>query len=205
MMIHNLIALEIIEQTSETIVARDFLNMKRISVTQLIRRMDIITRAMIVDSKISAKEDIYDSLVQRDKDVNRLAILTLRTIKFMNSTQHSWEDLYRYYVTYDHLERIADDAKRIARYLSKKGYKATELAKINDIYDAIEKIFGDAMKAYYLRDAALAQKTSKFIRENVLQHCNDLEENTKNKNCAILVEKFRTLCNHIKNIDRINY
>lgn len=205
-MVHGLIALEIIDQTTEAIVTRDFLNMNHISLDQLIKRMDILTRSMIADSKNSIKNDFCSSLIRRDKDVNRLAILVLRTIKYrlgLSGEEHN--SLFLYHVIYDQLEKIADDAKRISKYLVNNEFKKDEITKIEEIYDLIEKVFADVMKAYYLKDIVLAHRTSKTIRENILKKCAALENITKNKNCATLAEKFKTMCNHIKTVNRINY
>lgn len=206
--IHNLIALEIVDQTSESIVAKDFLNMKQISIIQLIRRMDVLTRNMIADSKNCTKTLAYDSLIRRDKDVNRLAVLALRTINFLLVNPHDDFDsisLFHFYIVYDNLERIADDTKRVARYLIKADASKSEMERIKDIYDAIDKAFQDTMRAYYLKDAQLAKKTSKYIRESIMKKCYEMETKTKNKNCAILAEKFKTMAKHVKTIDRINY
>src|SRR3989338_2184617 len=55
--IQDLVALEIIEETSEKVIAKSFLNVKDLSIKDLIRKMDIITRAMISDSRLAISED----------------------------------------------------------------------------------------------------------------------------------------------------
>ena len=42
----DLIALEVMEQTPTSIIAKDFLNMDKVSAEEIIRKMDIVTRAM---------------------------------------------------------------------------------------------------------------------------------------------------------------
>src|SRR3989344_8351733 len=69
--VQSLIALEIMEQTSDTIIAKDFLNMDSVSVEELIRKMDLVTRTMMKETQQIFEEDNYDSLNERDQDVNR--------------------------------------------------------------------------------------------------------------------------------------
>ncbi|MEK6938507.1 MAG: phosphate uptake regulator PhoU [Nanoarchaeota archaeon] len=78
----NLIALEVMEQTANTIVAKDFLNMEQVSVEEIIRKMDIITRTMMKESFGALTSDNYENINQRDKDVNRLYFLLYRTILY---------------------------------------------------------------------------------------------------------------------------
>ena len=79
---HNLMALEIMEQTSDKIVARDFLNMADISIPELTAKMDTVTRAMVADTKRMFDEDFYENVFNRDEDVNRLSYLSYRTIRY---------------------------------------------------------------------------------------------------------------------------
>ncbi|MBS3139253.1 phosphate uptake regulator PhoU, partial [Candidatus Woesearchaeota archaeon] len=73
--IQNLVALEIMEQTSRKIVAKDFLNMNDLSTDNIIRKMDIVTRAMLEDCKNMFTDDVYENINHRDNDVNRLRFL----------------------------------------------------------------------------------------------------------------------------------
>ena len=44
-------ALEVVEHNSNHIVAKDFLNMKKISLFQTIKKIDSVVRGMLVDSQ----------------------------------------------------------------------------------------------------------------------------------------------------------
>jgi len=70
--IQNLMALEVIEQTSESIVAKDFLNMDTVSAKELVRKMDIVARAMLIETNVIFEEQNAESIRERDKDVDRL-------------------------------------------------------------------------------------------------------------------------------------
>ena len=80
--LRNLSGMEIIEQTGKRIVAKDLIDVSSISIQSIVRRMDVITRAMIDDTilcmtgKCSPK-----NIAHRDEDVNRLYYLGFRWLK----------------------------------------------------------------------------------------------------------------------------
>jgi len=74
--IRNLSGLEIMEQTSTRIVAKNLISINEISIKTIIRRIDIITRAMMEDSILCCRaHSAYESIRNRDDDINRLYYL----------------------------------------------------------------------------------------------------------------------------------
>ncbi|MBI2151643.1 phosphate uptake regulator PhoU [Candidatus Woesearchaeota archaeon] len=125
--IQNLIALEIIEQDSKRIVAKDFLNINDISIEQIIRKMDVIVRSMLKDCKEMFKEDSYENLYLRDNDVNKFRFLIYRIIWFgienpsqiFKKLNIKQKDLFINWWLAFSIESIADYVKRIARDMKK--------------------------------------------------------------------------------------
>lgn len=71
--IRNLSGMEIIEQTSNRIVAKDLIDVSSISIQSIIRRIDVITRSMIDDTILCIQGNCEPkSVIHRDADVNRL-------------------------------------------------------------------------------------------------------------------------------------
>lgn len=172
----NLIALEIMEQTTDKIMARDFLDMESISTSNLIRKMDTITRAMMEDGINTFKEDNYDSIMLRDKDVNRLSYLVFRVVKYGLQNQafmqkkHGLDVLQL--VQYQHvtifLESIADEVKRIARYMrSVEKLPEKEKQEFEKLYREVRENYVATMKAYYTLDPqsvyTIADKKKRLI------------------------------------------
>lgn len=198
--IQNLIALEIMEQTATKVVAKDFLNMKEISVRNIVRRMDIITRAMIADSKMTFEDDRYESVYNRDEDVNRLAYLLLRAMRYainnpsiaktMDMTQ---TDLLNHWHITHAIEEIADDAKRAARFLRMVKLSDGEFKKLESVYSDIEKTYLDTMKAYYTKNRELASKMSS--RKNELAKGCDafLDKNHRIRWVPNITEKLKSM------------
>jgi len=210
--LHNLIALEIMEQTPERMVAKDFLKMNEVSIKDIIRRMDIIARTMIHDSKLTLKQDLYQEIYGRDKDVNRLAFLLQKTIKYLleNPQRESPKSirLLDYWQMGINMETIADESKRIARFLSKFGRtKSKEILgkQLIHIYERIEKHYLDVMKAYYTKDKESAYKLA-CVKVKLLEDCNEFFNKNYDKLWVPnVIDKFKSIISYIHNLARIVY
>jgi len=77
----RLVAIEVIEQTDKKIVAKDFLNIKEIKLDDLRKRLDIVIKSMLHDSKLGKGKEKYESVVTRDLDANRFAYLLFRVLR----------------------------------------------------------------------------------------------------------------------------
>ncbi|MBW2982050.1 phosphate uptake regulator PhoU [Candidatus Woesearchaeota archaeon] len=185
--LQNLMALEIMEQTAKKIVVKDFMDMDRISIRNLIRRIDIITRAMMIDSKNTLKEDNYDSICHRDEDVNRLTFLVFRAVRYalesptgLKAYGMSIFDLLRHWEMASSLEKIADGTKRIARNFKKMKIGPNLAKQIADLCSETEKKYLGTMKAYYNNDIELIFKISDNTRP-LLERCNKFIEKNRDK------------------------
>jgi phosphate uptake regulator len=168
--IQNLMALEVIEQGSNIIIAKDYLNMSDISISNLSRKMDTIIRTMFSDIIETLKKgdfkgntDLADNIAARDSDINRLAFLIMRYVKYVLvdpelKSEGDDYDYLSYYELAQFLERIADELKRSARYVTRD-----EFSNVNDIKDLFidtEKLYLNAMKTYYNKDREQAYKVA---------------------------------------------
>ena len=168
--LRDLAGMEIMEQTSTRIVAKDLINVFDISVEHITRRMDNIIRGMMDDcGKCIEGEDHYESIFQRDNDVNRLYYLATRVSKnalknpfIARAYKKDPFELSSDQLILDRLEKIADSLKRIARYLKEARISRATEKGIRNLYDDINKAYYDVMKAYYTknRDAAFTIEVS---------------------------------------------
>lgn len=165
--LHNLMALEIMEQSSERIVAKDFLDMEKISIKNMIRKVDVIIREMIIDSKeLLAQKDydnsLYDNIVHRDDDINRLSYLIFRTIRFsldnpIIEKKHNItvKDLVMWWRITEHLESLGDEIKVLCRhfqYLKKKQSKNLLL----EYLDSVQSLYLETLKAIHNKNINIA-------------------------------------------------
>lgn len=210
--LHDLMALEIIEQTKNRIVAKDFVNMRKISIPNLIRRIDIITRAMIDDSKATLQKDLYENVYQRDQDVNRITFLIFRAIKYYLNNPVAAEavkltpnDLLNYWQIANHLERIADESKRVARFLREVKLNDKEAKKLIEIYSNIENFYLDTMKVYHKEDKEGAYKMTLRKKELIIE-CNAYFNKHYDKPWVPnIIEKFKAMTDHVHTIVKVIY
>ncbi len=210
--IKNLSGLEVLEQAKDHIIAKDFINLKSISPMHLIRRMDILTRNMLTDSKETLNnESIYESLIQRDQDINRLVFLVYRISKYYienpdGTLKNNLKsiDMVVIWQIADHLERFADETKRTARFLTKIKIDKKQQKEMERLFEEIEQAYSNAMKAFYTKDRSHALKVAGSTKE-LIDKCDALREEVNVKEVIILMERFKAMIDYIRTISRLIY
>ncbi len=207
--LRNLTGMEIIKQTANKITAKDLLNLKEISIRTLIRRMDNIVRSMILDSIECFKKDHYQSIFDRDSDVNRLGFLAQRTIREAMINQKlakhfvmSNNELMFSREIIDKIEKIGDQTKRIARRIKvAKDHTKTEKTKLTEMYKKIYNDYTNAMKAYYKKDLTLAYEIE-VTTLDVMKVCNDFRKKNDPIDTARIIEYMKNMRVSIRNTAR---
>ena len=221
--IRNLSGLEIMEQTSTRIVAKNLINIDEISISNIIRRMDIITRAMIEDCILCCRGNCnYESIISRDVDVNRLYFLGYRVIKnamknprIAKSLETSPWKLHSDTMMILRLEKIADRQKRIARYLCAANFDRAALAELDKVHTDISESYNEIMKAFYGQDRQIAFNAEVTNKDRTTA-CNKLLEKymhthavsknkTANANLVIIakiIENLKATAVEVRNIAR---
>ena len=207
----SLSGIEVLEQTKDNIIAKDFINMENISLMHLIRRMDILTRNMLNDAKDSLQKEVYQSLMQRDEDINRLVFLAYRVAKFsienpdkvINDKTQTIDFAILWQIA-DHLERFADETKRSSRFLMKLGKTIPEKKEIESIFKEIDNCYITTMKSFYAKDNKLALNIADMTKK-LIEKCDKLSNKTKEKNIVILAERLKTMMDHLRTIARLIY
>ena len=194
--IHGFVGLEIMEQTSSRIVAKDILEVKDISIVSLIRRVDNITRSMILDTKECIKgKDTSKHVIDRDKDVNRLVMLIYKLV--LNALEkpmvakslevNNRELLYLFNVA-EKVEKIADQVKRICKYTTLID-KKVDRKEILNLFEMLEKQYLSAIKAYYTKDYKLADEVL-IRKKDLINICEAFLLNNRDIMATKMVEKM---------------
>ena len=211
--IQNLMALEIMEQQPDTITAKDFLNMDKVSCEELIRKMDVVTRTMIKETKDIFDEDNYENINQRDKDVNRLYFLLYRAVLYnlenptraMKNFEHRSLDLMRFHSLGFYIEMIADEARRISRFSRDMKVNKTQQNQIEKFLDDIEEYYISTMKACYGKDMKIALKLSDHkVKMDKLVDLIE-EDVMKIKNLSKVTNRMQRMVSAIHNLGRVVY
>lgn len=211
--IQGLIALETMEQTSESILARDFLNMDTVSIKELIHKMDIVTRTMIKETCQIFNEDNYVNINQRDSDVNRLYFLLyrsvlynlenpIRAVKNFNLTS---KDMLKMHMVGFYIEVIADEARRVARFARLLEISSHKKKEIESLLGRICAYYEETIKSYYNNDLPLAinlsNKKDVFYKE--FESFN--EDLMKVKEMNKFINRLQRITSLIHNLGRIIY
>jgi phosphate uptake regulator len=211
--VQKLVALEIMEQDSKRVVAKDFLNVDDISMGQIIKKMDIITRSMLKDCKEMFNVDNSESIYLRDNDVNKFRFLIYRIIWF--ALEHPslmtrklkvvQRDLFNFWWISFSIESIADHTKRISRYLKEIKLDKKEQTLLVDLLSKIEIMYIDLMKAYHTSNVETAHLVIEQ-RFEMLQSCDTFcQENKDASGISFLMYEVKSLIVAIHTIGRIIY
>ena len=210
--INNLLVLEIMEETPNKIVVKDFLNLNEVSINDNIRRIDLTVRSMMIYLKevLENNVDNYENIAYLDLRVNKFRFLVYRVInRFLKNTYlesknnfSSYIDLFNYRFVINNLEDIADECKRISRFLSKTKIKKNDKNEIKKIYLEIEKGYLDAMKAHYTNNKQLAHDVASR-KDSIIEECRNLFKICGDKNVGVILEKLKGMESFIRNIARI--
>lgn len=204
---NNFVAMEIIEQTNNKILAKNFLNVSDVKIPDVIRRIDIILRSMLEDSITCVDGVDCSNIVNRDKDINRLCFMLERILRLaMNNPSVSRQigasgtELLRLWYIIMNLESIGDEIKRISRFMGGIEFNTRQKNQLKKIYSDIEKSYLDVMKAYYKNDKELAFDVN-FRKDNLHERCDEFyERNHLLPKLSAMIEKMKALVAWIRTI-----
>jgi len=202
----ELAGVELIEETANKIVVKDLINTEEISIKVIIRRIDLLVRGMMDDLIKSIDDDQYESIFQRDIEVNRLNYLTKRIIRFACDNpkiRHKFNkrviDLIRAWRISGYLECIGDNTKRIARALTKVQLKPKGKKELENLFLLLKKRYLDVMKAYHTKDLNLLLKIELESKKR-LKLIKDFEK--KNPGVYDIAHNLKSMTSSIKHIGR---
>lgn len=198
----RLVAIEVIEQTDKKIVAKDFLNIREISLEDLRKRLDIVIKSMLHDSKIGNGKEHYGSVNTRDLDANRFAYLLFRVLrrcvekpgikKEVGLTSLEVVNEQTLVLT---MERIADLAKRISREDYRSKISNTEMKELNTIYERVIENYNSAITAYQKKNYDLSRKV--YSENKSLQKsCDKLKDKIKSPTAFKILNLIREMSNN---------
>ena len=152
--INSLVALEVVQEDNEKIVAKDFLNYEDKEIERTLRRIEHMVCSMIMDLKNIENNEAAQVIVERDKEVNRLGFLVMRILQVASTDPALAANLrldtlntMRLWSVNMHLEKIGDDAKRIARLIVHINKPQTK--KLHSILDQVLLNYKDTFTAIH--------------------------------------------------------
>ena len=175
----SLVGVEVLEETTDSVVIQDLLDSSELSFVNAVSRMRLIAGSMLEDAVTSLVEnddDVAEDVIDRDDDVDRLFLVvsrifraTLRSPRAAEGLGVSREDCFDFHSSARQLERVADHAAKISQL-------ALKLEEIpDDVADALVSLHDDAsavletsMDALFADDPEEANRLGHDAREAVL-------------------------------------
>ncbi|MFH0868360.1 MAG: phosphate uptake regulator PhoU [Candidatus Woesearchaeota archaeon] len=197
--LRNLSGMEIIEQTSKRIVAKDLIDVSSIPIQSIIRRMDVIARSMIDDTILCMEGKCSSKgIIHRDTDVNRLYYLGFRVIKnaMENPMLMSKFETNPWRLSSDRrilsrIEEIADRQKRISRLIEESGYDYKMLKEFKELSEDVKQKYYDAMKAYYNNDKKIAYDIE-ITNTGLTERCDSFLEKASEDMCLHCLKRAKS-------------
>jgi len=190
----NVMGIEIIDESINSITVKDLLNVSDFSIVKGLKRMYIITRAMHKDALKalnSRDKELAEDVESRDNDVDKLYWLIgkqfnliLKDVFFADKMGVKPQEALSFLLTARAIERIADHATRLAKNAKTISEKTPLDNKIFEISNKTLEIFDGAINAIY---------------RNELKNAHEIVEKSKKTHDEI--EKLRQEILGLKKID----
>jgi phosphate uptake regulator len=167
--IKRLIGLEVVEEDALSITTQFLVDKTAVEPSKIFRRISTIVRAMISDTlrQIASEEpNVFQSVAQRDDEVDRLHFLLVRLIRTAVREPLSAGkfgltsiEFLDYRVAASSLETAGDYAVELSNSVSRLGYVPRELQpKFEEVKHLLDTIQSDSVRSFIQRDFRLARK-----------------------------------------------
>lgn len=207
----RLVALEIMEQVDGKVTLKDFLNIKDISMDNIIHRIDIIVRSIFIDLLGNMFEGKKFDLMERDIDVNRLYFLASKILnKLLNNPGLSKvikveiNDIIHIWRFVEALENIADILKSMQSI--NLDPKSEMIKDLREVFISVQEQYLKAIKGFYKKDRLTANEiinTQEALKDsiNILRDEKTITKDVKTgSNLLKITERLRNVIVHITTI-----
>jgi phosphate uptake regulator len=211
--IFQLSGLEIIEETSDSLLIKDLINLDEIIIPDILHRIDIILRSMFEDAKqcIRNKDhELAEAIIERDEEVNRLVFLIYKVINYINEhpDQGKAHGLNPTYATHiwelnGYFEKIGDEIKRFARLIPETKFEKKDLVNISTLLEETESFFTNCMGTMYKNKIKENDEFSSN-RMKILKKANNILPKTKKFEQKTMINKLKIIISFTNSISRIS-
>jgi phosphate uptake regulator len=174
--IKGLIGLEVVEEDGTSITCQFLVDNSAVEPSKIFRRISSIVRAMVSDTmkQLASDESIqFESVAQRDDEVDRLHFLIVRLIRSAIRDPRAAGkfgltslDCLDYRVASSSLETAGDYAVELSNAISKLRSIDVDTKKdLSLISEMIDSIQDGAVRSFIARDYTLAREVREKLRE----------------------------------------
>ena len=158
--LNSFVALELVYSDDTSIIIKDYLDMKNISMDETLRRIDRLIKSMAGTAEECLKnpsKKLLDEIEAREVDINKFTNLSFKVLKksFVGADRSSLkigvDNVFYYWEMVTILEKIGDYIKRTPRNLK---FKVDP--KLIELYNKTIVLYNLAIKSHFTKDTKLA-------------------------------------------------
>jgi phosphate uptake regulator len=172
--LNELVAIEVIEQTKDRIIAKDFLDIKSVHLKDIEKRLDIVLKSMLIDSEFGKGKENYKNIKNRDYDANKLTYVLLRVIRrclenpsiARSANLKPLELMHKHHIILA-MERIGDLSKRISNLDANTKFSKTTIIELNKIHEMLKENYNRGINAYRNKNYEKTKET--FLKSGEIQ------------------------------------
>ncbi len=212
----NLIALEIVSNENNIVVAKDYLNINEVNLKNIIIKIDNNIKSMFLDLLEYTENNNYKNnnkdkqlnysliSIERDKSINKLSFLGFRVIRKLLDSQlkgnFSILNLFKSWSIIVQLEKIGDELKRI--------FRLYENQKIYDNIKELYSLYNDVLKIYYNDKKPSYRKKNLEVNEKIRKFRKKIKDILLKEEDVVLTqiyEKMINISSYLEEILRLNF
>ena len=190
---------EVVEETDKTITLKDLLNPAEMPFNRTLKRMHIMTKAMLEDAIYALKnmdKKLAQDILSRDDEIDRLHWLVarqhniiLRNVNFAEKLGTTLYNAESSYLISRIIERIGDHVIRISNNIIEISEKKIDKEIISKLITASElslDLFNKSMSSFFRREINSANKNIEAV--NTLEKfCREINTSSLQRNASLAV------------------
>ena len=203
---------EVIEETSDFLLVKDFINIEELVIPNLLRRADTIIRSLILDSFecLDTKDQkLAEAIRLRDQEVNRLVFLIYKCLNYISEHPQEGESrgVHPSYITHvwelnGYLEKIGDEIKRFAMGIPKAKLSKQETKEMESLLKETEILYTETMTSLYTNNIMRSDKAADQ-RNKTVEKCNAYLAKSHSLHGRPMVSRLVYTISFINSISRI--
>ncbi len=210
--ITQLPGLEVVEETGDKLVAKDFINIDEIVIKSLIRRIDNIIRSIFTDTLECVKNgdaELAEAVRLRDKEVNRLTFLVSKGLNYLSTHPHEARNHGVIPANFMHvwelnndLEKVGDELKRMGMTFPEIKLPKKDLKNFEEVFNLTKEFYINTMLALYKHDLVLGDKYA-YIREEILDKCDACLTTQYSLKLRRIANRLKYVVSNVNDISRL--
>ena len=207
----RLIGLEVIEESRNELILQSLLNYRDLSLDKAMQSMSRLVSSMLEDVMRALRDhdlELAKDVIQRDNEVDRFYLLTLRQLKAAIEDPQLSEKIgikcprecLGYRLATKSMERIGDHAERIAQNIIKLDHGVDESDLIFKMGVHVRNVFTDAVRSLAENDVKHANRVIANAKKAVNAGGSLAKKNRKNADPCISGTEMRSIIESLKRI-----